>query len=57
MTSSLCRVEESDGPVLLHEDNTPPGLLESWADYHDYVLETYFGPEPPLPTNQDAMHP
>lgn len=47
MTSSLCRV---DGvvPTVIDEDNAPPGLLESWADYHDTMLELKFGPEPPL---------
>lgn len=47
MTSSLCRVECHD-TVVLDEDNAPPGLLDSWADYHDYCLELEFGPEPPL---------
>jgi hypothetical protein len=38
--------------ILLHEDNTPPGLLESWADCHDYCLALEFGPEPPLTEEQ-----
>lgn len=47
MTSSLCRVEDV-APTVIDEDNAPPRLLESWADYHDYCLELEFGPEPPL---------
>lgn len=47
MTSSLYRVQDDD-PVVLDEHSAPPGLLESWADYHDTMLELRFGPEPPL---------
>jgi hypothetical protein len=51
MTASLCRVEDT-APAVLDDRNTPPGLLESWADYHDYCLALEFGPEPPLTEEQ-----
>lgn len=47
MTTSSCRVEDT-APVVLDEHNAPPGLLDSWADYHDTMLELEYGPEPPL---------
>ena len=47
MSISQTRVEDT-APVVIDEHNAPPGLLESWADYHDYCLAIEFGPEPPL---------
>lgn len=45
MTPSLYRIDDV-APTVIDEDNAPPGLLESWADYHDTMLELKFGPEP-----------
>lgn len=53
MTPSLSRVQAA--PVVLDDRNAPPGLLESWADYHDTMLELEFGPEPPL-TETSMQH-
>lgn len=50
MTPSLSRVDTA--LVILDDRNAPPGLLESWADYHDYCLALEFGPEPPLTEEQ-----
>lgn len=44
----------STDTILVTEDNAPPGLLESWADYTDYLLELEFTP-PPSTTEDNPM--
>lgn len=50
MSISQYRREDS---IFIDEHNAPPGLLESWAEYHDYLLELEFGPQEPP---QEPMH-
>jgi hypothetical protein len=47
------KTSSGEDTILVDESNTPPGLLESWADYHDYMLELYFRREP-SPTEEPS---